>query len=62
MTEQNVKEGMISVKGGNIWYRVVVENGGIPILLLHGGPGGTSAYLEPLLALGDERPEVHPLA
>ena len=58
MTELKLKEGMVSVPGGNVWYCVVGENGGIPLLLLHGGPGASSGYLETLLALADERPIV----
>ena len=33
-------EGYIDVKGGKIWYRIIGEGKQIPILLLHGGPGG----------------------
>ena len=35
--------------GGPVWYRVAGKGDGIPLLALHGGPGGTScslAYLE----------------
>ena len=31
---------------------------GVPVILLHGGPGYTSHYLEPLGALGDDRPVI----
>jgi hypothetical protein len=43
-------EGFIEVPGGRVWYRSVGE-GGIPLLGLHGGPGFTHYYLEPLEAL-----------
>ena len=36
------------------WYRSVGE-GGTPLLCLHGGPGFTHYYLEPLEALADRR-------
>lgn len=51
-------EGTIEVPGGSVWYRVTGEGDGVPLLLLHGGPGAGSGYLEPLAALGDDRPVV----
>ena len=48
------QEGFIEVTGGRVWYRSLGE-GGIPLLCLHGGPGFTHYYLEPLEALADER-------
>ena len=47
-------EGYIEVPGGRVWYRSVGE-GGTPLLCLHGGPGFTHYYLEPLEALADRR-------
>jgi proline iminopeptidase len=47
-------EGYIDVEGGRVWYRAVGE-GGVPLLCLHGGPGFTHYYLEPLEALADRR-------
>src|ERR1700689_1852258 len=47
-------EGYIEVPGGRVWYRSVGE-GGTPLPCLHGGPGFTHYYLEPLEALADER-------
>jgi proline iminopeptidase len=51
-------EGFVNVKGGKIWYRVVGSGNKTPILLLHGGPGYPSYYLNPLSALGNERPVI----
>jgi proline iminopeptidase len=51
-------EGYINVAGGKVWYKVVGSGKKTPLLLLHGGPGFTSHYLEPLVALSDERPVI----
>jgi len=48
------QEGFIEVPGGRVWYRSVGE-GGTPLLCLHGGPGFTHYYLEPLEVLADRR-------
>jgi proline-specific peptidase len=52
------REGRIAVNGGEIWYRIVGRDGGVPLLTLHGGPGGGHDYLEPLEGLAGERPVV----
>ncbi|GAG20151.1 unnamed protein product, partial [marine sediment metagenome] len=44
------------VTGGKVWYRIVGEGDETPLLLLHGGPGFPSYYLNPLSALSKERP------
>jgi len=41
------------VSGGKIWYNVIGESNSPPILLLHGGPGGTCYSLYPLTELSD---------
>ncbi len=51
-------EGYVDVPGGRVWYRVVGSGPGIPLLVLHGGPGGRSGRLIALAALGDERPVI----
>lgn len=51
-------EGYLSVPGGRIWYRVVGSGTGTPLLVLPGGFGFPHDHLEPLTALGDERPVV----
>lgn len=49
------KEGYISVHGGKVWYQIVGDGNGVPLLVLHGGPGYPHDYLEPLGSLSDER-------
>ena len=49
-------EGYIEVAGGKVWYRIIGEGNQTPLLLLHGGPGGTSWYLYPLADLSKDRP------
>ncbi len=51
-------EGFVDVTGGRAWYRIVGSGTETPALLLHGGPGASSAYFEPLAALSDERPVI----
>jgi len=54
-----VREGSVEVDGGKVWYKIVgADRKGIPLLVLHGGPGVPHDYLEPLAALADERPVV----
>lgn len=52
------KEGFIDVEGGKIWYRINGEGAKTPLLLLHGGPGSSSYYLEPLKELSKDRPVI----
>lgn len=52
------REGHIAVPGGRVWFKIVGTGPGTPLLLLHGGPGAPSYYLEPLSALGNERPVI----
>ncbi len=53
-----VREGLTEVEGGRVWWRVVGDGDGTPLVLLHGGPGHPHDYLEPLEALADERPVI----
>src|SRR5215470_13623320 len=55
---KRAREGFVAVEGGRVWYRIVGSGGGIPLITLHGGPGAPHDYLEPLAALGDERPVI----
>ncbi len=57
-TTATAAEGFVSFRNYKTWYHVSGDLGGgaVPLLLLHGGPGTPSAYLEPLddLAAGPE--------
>ena len=53
------REGFVDVPGGKVWYRIEgADAPGVPLVTLHGGPGSGHDYLEPLVALADERPVV----
>lgn len=56
---ERVQEGYIPFRGFATWYRVVgvASPGRLPLLCVHGGPGSTHNYFEPLeeLAAGDGR-------
>jgi proline-specific peptidase len=52
--ELPVKEGFISFRGYNTWYRIIgdiEEPGKLPLLCLHGGPGATHDYFQSLEAI-----------
>lgn len=52
--EMPAKEGFVSFRGYNVWYRIVgdrEEPGKSPLLCLHGGPGYTWDSFEPLEAM-----------
>lgn len=51
-------QGFIDVPGGPVWFKVTGAGSGLPLLTLHGGPGGTSCGNSLLEALGDERPVI----
>jgi proline iminopeptidase len=51
-------EGFVTVPGGPVWYRVTGAGSGVPLLVLHGGPGSTSCGFAKLDPLGGERPVV----
>lgn len=51
-------EGFVPVPGGPVWYRIAGTGSGIPVLALHGGPGGTSCEFSLLEPLGDQRPVI----
>lgn len=52
-------EGMIAVPGGNVWFTRVGGGAGLPLLVVHGGPGLPHTYLRSLERLADEREVVY---
>ncbi|MDA8088068.1 MAG: proline iminopeptidase-family hydrolase [Nitrospiraceae bacterium] len=56
---KNCIEGYVPVPGGPVWYRIAgAGKKGVPLLVLHGGPGTPHDYLEPLEVLADDRPVI----
>lgn len=54
-----MREGLLPVPGGRVFYRIIGQDApGVPLLVLHGGPGIPHDYLEPLGALASKRPVV----
>lgn len=54
MNEVPIDESFVLFRGHNVWYRIVGDReapGKLPLLCLHGGPGATHDYLEPLEAM-----------
>ena len=51
-------EGFIDVEGGRVWYKIVGTGNEVPLLLLHGGPGAPSYYLNPLEKVSVDRPVI----
>ena len=49
-------DGRVAVPGGNVTWRRFGDGPKTPLLLIHGGPGFPSDYLEPFAVLGNERP------
>ncbi|MDP5052684.1 MAG: proline iminopeptidase-family hydrolase [Congregibacter sp.] len=56
--EPQLRSGFIDVQGGPLWYEIAGDADGVPLLTLHGGPGGTSCGLQLLYPLSDERPVI----
>ncbi len=53
------KEGYVNVEGGKIWYKIVGDGEGVPLLVLHGGPGSRSCSMIPGFSLlSNERPVI----
>lgn len=52
-------EGYLPVPGGRVWYRRMGTGPGLPLLAVHGGPGGTSCRFAALAPLADERPVIY---
>lgn len=53
-------EHRIAVPGGKVWARVngTIGKGATPVILIHGGPGGTHVNFGNLLSLADQRPVI----
>ena len=51
-------EGFIDVPGGRVWYEIVGYGKATPLLLVHGGPGWPSDYLQPLRRVAADRPVI----
>ncbi len=47
-------EGRIPFHGFHTWYRDLGPEAGIPLVCLHGGPGSTHYYFQPLEQLAEE--------
>ncbi|MFE7192295.1 proline iminopeptidase-family hydrolase [Kitasatospora sp. NPDC057541] len=61
--EVDVRTGFVPTPQGRLAYRAHVPDrtdriAGLPLLVLHGGPGMPAAYLSPLFELADERPVI----
>lgn len=53
------EEGFLEIRGGHrLWFRRRGAGTRTPLLVLHGGPGASCDYLEPIQALSEERPVV----
>lgn len=54
-------EHRVAVEGGNVWVRVsgtISPDGPVPVIFIHGGPGGTHMGFGGLLSLADQRPVI----
>ncbi len=53
------RSGLATGPGGRLWWRLDgarhLKSGRAALIAVHGGPGGSHDYLEPLAALADER-------
>ena len=58
VTHLKPREGYVNVQGGKIWYRILGEGNKTPMLMLHGGPGGTSRSFYQFASLGEDRPVI----
>jgi proline iminopeptidase len=48
-------DGMIAVPGGKVWFKRIGGGAGLPLLVVHGGPGFPHNYMSSLERLSDER-------
>lgn len=57
--QADVVEGYIDYHDGKTWYRIVgAEKEGIPLILIHGGPGVPHFYLKSMEAIAIDRPVI----
>ena len=54
-TASIAKEGYVAVPGGRVYYHVMGGGDRVPLILLHGGPGGRSCAFEVLRGLAVDR-------
>jgi proline-specific peptidase len=53
------EQRMVDVTGGKVWAVRLGPSEGTPVLILHGGPGAASYYMEPLAErLSEHRPAI----
>ena len=57
-TKLEPKQGFIEMPDGKVWYQIYGSGDQIPLLVIHGGPGGRSCRLTPIKAISDERPVI----
>jgi L-proline amide hydrolase len=56
--DERVRQGHVPFSIGRTWYRAVAaerDEGRVPLLCLHGGPGANWLHMKPYEALADER-------
>lgn len=53
-----MKDGYVSVTGGRVYYKKVGDGNKTPVIVLHGGPGGTHVPFFNLEKLGNDRPVI----
>ncbi|MCG6551371.1 MAG: proline iminopeptidase-family hydrolase [Candidatus Magnetominusculus sp. LBB02] len=54
-----IEEGFLDIGGGKIFYKIYgAEVKATPLVVVHGGPGFTHEYMEPLNSLAIERPVI----
>ncbi len=52
-------DGFVTVPGGRVAFRVTGKAGGVPVLMIHGGPGSTScSYPDAMQGIAASRPVV----
>ncbi|MFN7544054.1 MAG: proline iminopeptidase-family hydrolase [Acidobacteriota bacterium] len=55
LTFAQTRDGFLSLPDGPIWYRIHGDGKQTPLVVLHGGPGGTSCSLFPLAAMPNRK-------